>query len=1123
MKKIQEIILNILDVPFSLGAVVAVQLAVPIVSFTHYDEMISDIYSMNYYGLSVFISVFWLLPLATIIGIGLRSKYTFIIFILSAIANIYYFDAYLTGSHHVTSFVFLRWFFMTIIVIGGVIILRLDHLIPFLVKERRKFRRSPRTRIEKLIKLQIEEGIPDTALLKNISEGGLLVSWLRCAEHEISPTEDKINFNIQFNEKNYKLSGHIVWQTEKGDQNLMGFRVVESNEMKRLFYYCHHHLHSDGFVEMISNAYRTSSFRKLMISLWSIIATLSVIIPSCVRVPKHDIDSASNARPLAPQVSFDLQGALESSQISIDQCASGFETSFNSGSSSYIDLTVGDVGCLASLDSFTYNGRTFIPAPGYTFDTDEGHLTPFKDNSGSMVHILVTKQIPAIIDGPTSFGFMMIDAAMGNHLVFEGTSLSTVSMSIDKSTILEGSDTSFTVTVTRTLPYDSRLLVNLVHSGSAEQPSDFTGFLDSIYIEEGQASASFQVTVLDDMIGEESENIVAVIGTGPSYLASTDNHVVVFNDNDIVALPSDPSFHLNQDSYLASGGFISQWTDGSINALHGSQSAEISQPSTQDGYFHTKGVSFDGIDDFLILPNHSLINLSTTTDLTIAFSIKTSNDVTTPQVLWHQGGSSKGFLIIIDGGKVYGSAFSSSWNSQVSSDIPGDSYVNIKFVYSHTSGKVELHLNGVLVSNSTSTMSIGSHNGGCGLGGVSGATQWQGASLSEASFSGQIGEFIFFNRNLDQAEQEQVISYFNSEFPPNSSPSIGISSTESSVSEDGTSVVVTVERNLAASLNPATYNLSFAGTATMGADFESLPNTISFQSGELIKNIVIVPIDDTEEEASESMIITIDQVQGYTVLPGRVELNILDDDLYFLPTEELVMDFDSQNNITSVGSNVTLWENLVVGGVDWGQNTNSKQPFLLNTQEPIEIVFDGVDDQFQTVSDVQVNKSTFTQKTILLVIRTPSDILSTQTIYGQGAGTKGLNIHIADNQIHFVGWNTKNDDSGATTPWGPLAVSENIIANDLMYLIAEYEYSDAGKQELRISVNGQPPTTISGVGKLFSHSGGALAMLSSKLQFASNASPQMYSGSVLKMAYYNRILSTDEMTDLTTHLDGKYP
>lgn len=1122
MRKLKEIVHNLLDVPFSLGAVIAVHLSFPIISFMLFEEVKADIISQNIYGVLAFSMVFWLLPIATVLGVGLRSKYTIIIFMTSALANITYSYAYLPWNTQSPSYEFLRWFMMGIIIVGGAIILRIDHLIPLLAAEKRKFRHSPRTRIEKLIKLQIGEGTPDTALLKNISEGGFSISWLRCAEHEITPTDEIIKFSIKINDQTYQLSGHIAWQTSQGDQNLIGFIVAASDDMSRLFYQCHQHHHSHGAFEMIYNAYRSSGMRKLLISLWAISTTLSVIIPSCGRVSKHKEDSLVTTRLSFPQTSFGLSGSLESSYISISDCSSGYESSFNSISSPFVDLTIGDVGCRAALDSFTHEGKTFLPSPGYTFDTNEGHLTPFQDDSGSIVHVLVTKQIPQIIEGPTSFSFTMIDSAMGNALVYEGTSLPTVTMSIDRSSVQEGSDTTLNVTVTRTPPYDNRLLVNLIHSGTAQQPNDFSGFVNSTYIEEGLDSTSFQVSIVDDVVGEEPENLIALVGTGPAYLASSDNHVVTFNDDDTIALPSNPTIHLNQNSHVTSNGFISQWTDNGINGLHATQTSEPLRPEAQGGFFNTNGVKFDGIDDLLLVPNSNLINLSTINDLTIALSMKTGTDVTTPQAIWEQGGSSKGFLLIIDDGKIYGSAHSASWSSQVSSEIPSNTFMNIKFVYSHTASKVELYINGVLIDSNDTTISMGSHSGGCGLGGVNGKTLWQNVSLTDAPFSGQIGEFIFFNRNLSSEEQDQVNSYFYSEFPPDTSPSIGISSISSSIEENGTSAIVTVERNLVAASNAASYQLSFEGSATMGSDFEHLPNSLSFLPGELIKNFSIVPMNDSEEEALEKIKISLDPIEGYTIIPGSVELDLIDDDLYALPTNDLIMDFDSQHNVTLVGNYVSLWENKVPGGLDWAQNTGSRQPLFSGPQGLNEVVFDGIDDQFQTLTDNLINKSTFTEKTILLVIRTPSDTISNQSIYGQGGGTRGLNIHIANHQIHFVGWNTKDDDSGATTPWGPLSVSEDITGDDLIYILAEYEYSDSGQQELRIGINGQPPNIISGTGKLFSHSGGGLGLLNTKFKYAASESPQMYSGSILKMAYYNRILSDQEKSQLTTHLDSQY-
>jgi hypothetical protein len=84
-----------------------------------------------------------------------------------------------------------------------------------------------------------------------------------------------------------------------------------------------------------------------------------------------------------------------------------------------------------------------------------------------------------------------------------------------------GADQAMAFTVTRTGSTTASLNVPLVASGSAASGVDYTGFLSSIAIPIGQASAPLPLTVLSDNAAEGSETATVTLGASVDFIAGT--------------------------------------------------------------------------------------------------------------------------------------------------------------------------------------------------------------------------------------------------------------------------------------------------------------------------------------------------------------------------------------------------------------------------------------------------------------------------------------------------------------------------------------------------------------------------------------------------------------------------
>lgn len=111
-------------------------------------------------------------------------------------------------------------------------------------------------------------------------------------------------------------------------------------------------------------------------------------------------------------------------------------------------------------------------------------------------------------------------------------------------------------------------------------------------------------------------------------------------------------------------------------------------------------------------------------------------------------------------------------------------------------------------------------------------------------------------------------------------PSVSIAVSPAWVSEDGaTNLTYTVTRSLNLS-SPTTVSLAIGGTATNGADYATIANTVVIPSGATTASVVVDPTVDGTVEADESVILTVIAGTGYTVgVPASATGTILNDDV----------------------------------------------------------------------------------------------------------------------------------------------------------------------------------------------------------------------------------------------------
>src|SRR6266480_2134118 len=115
--------------------------------------------------------------------------------------------------------------------------------------------------------------------------------------------------------------------------------------------------------------------------------------------------------------------------------------------------------------------------------------------------------------------------------------------------------------------------------------------------------------------------------------------------------------------------------------------------------------------------------------------------------------------------------------------------------------------------------------------------------------------------------------------PPPGEPVITLSAFDADASESGADIGVIRFHRTGDTSQAIQVSWTFSGTAVNGVDYQQLPTTSPFPAGLADADLTITPIDDTEVEGDETVIVTVVAGAGYSVgSPGSATVTIHDND-----------------------------------------------------------------------------------------------------------------------------------------------------------------------------------------------------------------------------------------------------
>ena len=372
-----------------------------------------------------------------------------------------------------------------------------------------------------------------------------------------------------------------------------------------------------------------------------------------------------------------------------------------------------------------------------------------------------------------------------------------LTFSYSESKVTEGDTISITASINKTLV--SPLSFSLETSGTAEQTTDFLLGTTNLSIPAGQTSVDFIVSLVDDD-SIESVEFLNINASNPSNAEiQSFSTSMLINDNDFAA-PTDFSgmiLHLSSSEGVNSDGSNSvlSWNDktGSHTATPLAGGVEIENASPHLGL---PGIKFTDTNGFLTIANHEDLNTKASySEKTILMVFYADNDVTSRQVIYEQGGSSRGLSLYISDGLLYQCAWNNvseggftAWAPKcVTSPAIKNSIHFTALRFDQPNNELAAFVGFTKVDTLEAPGDIFGHAGLIGLGDAKDNSLYHDMQTSvNHPFRGYLYEYITYNNALSDTDIAGIYNALNPTYDFTSVKSYGLTSSTDSIIEGET-------------------------------------------------------------------------------------------------------------------------------------------------------------------------------------------------------------------------------------------------------------------------------------------------------------------------------------------------
>lgn len=315
-------------------------------------------------------------------------------------------------------------------------------------------------------------------------------------------------------------------------------------------------------------------------------------------------------------------------------------------------------------------------------------------------------------------------------------------------------------------------------------------------------------------------------------------------------------------------------------------------------------------------------------------------------------------------------------------------------------------------------------------------------------------------------------------------------------------------------------DLLYSGEAVAGSDYVALPTTASFPAGSGQISLAVEPIDDSEREGTEDVVVAIAAHASYlTGWPQSAAVSIHDDDLPAAPFPTADLGVWLREDLQrAADGRIYRWLDASGNGNDAfvyspiaNQRAPQWNPHAFGSRGGAVCYVDF----FQFIRSATIANSGYSQRTLFLVVQTGTDVTSRQMLYQQGDSTSGLSLFIENGEVHFAVW----PNSVVTSCSRPVAPVDNLILAATV---------DTTAQSMDLAVNGSLSSTALPASTAFAKTfeTASLGALYEGTRFLDGVTTgygsfPLRSGIIGEFLVFNTILSAPDSAAVTAYLEQR--
>lgn len=345
-----------------------------------------------------------------------------------------------------------------------------------------------------------------------------------------------------------------------------------------------------------------------------------------------------------------------------------------------------------------------------------------------------------------------------------------MSITAESSSVLEsgGGAANYKITASRPRSFDQ--IIQLTVTGKAVPGIDYEAMSTTLTMPAYTTELFLALIPIDDQEVElGSEDVVLTLQTSPDYELGLASASIQIIDDESPGPVGDYVMWLSAESGVeVTSDFVTAWLDSSSYAQTVTQSNESFQPIFDSAIIAGKGaLIFDGVDDFMVVENSPTLNTSAYDEKSIGLVFESPADVITRQVIYEEGGTSRGLCIYLDQGRIYFNVWgSSSGDHSISNPVSPLSVYKVLASFSGLTSELNMRMGATDVPSVLGVGSLYSHTGAIGIGKVNGRAKFHDGTTSGIHpFSGKIADIIYYNSVLSNVEEDALFLYYDVTYP----------------------------------------------------------------------------------------------------------------------------------------------------------------------------------------------------------------------------------------------------------------------------------------------------------------------------------------------------------------------